>query len=486
MLPDAFMEHGGALVIVLPMLGSLCCFLWPRRAVALGLCFSLVTVWLVLELVWMLLPTAGERYSIGGWGAPLGIDLVLDSLSLLMLLLTAAIALPLAVYARAYFTDHAPEQIAAFWALWLMLWSALNALFQSGDVFNLYVTLELSGFAAVSLVGLSKGKQALAGALRYLLVSLVGSMLYLLGVALLYHRYGVLDISLLSQQLHPGLESGIFLSLMVAGLVMKSALFPLHFWLPPAHGSAPAPVSALLSALVVKAAFYLLVRLWLTVFGPLDTFGVAQLLGVLGSIAIIWGSLQALRQQRLKLLIAYSTVAQMGYLFLGFALNTAWSGVIVFAIAHALAKAAMFLAAGNLLRLLQHDRIAELDRTAVRLPITVAGFSMAGVSIMGLPPSGGFAGKWMMLEVAINQSHWWIAAAIVLGSVLAGAYIFKVLGHAFTHSAQPLLPDRIIPASMEWSVFALGLSALLLGLFTMPLIGWLDVEGLLTPVRGYP
>jgi formate hydrogenlyase subunit 3/multisubunit Na+/H+ antiporter MnhD subunit len=261
---------------------------------------------------------------------------------------------------------------------------------------------------------------------------------------------------------------------MTAGLILKTALFPLHFWLPPAHASAAAPVSAALSALVVKGSFYLLIRLWLEIFGDLAG-GVATLLGLLGAAAIVWGSIQALLQTRLKLLIAYSTVAQIGYLCLAFPLaagggSTGWTGVLYLAISHALAKGSMFLVAGNLLRFGGHDRIADLDRVVQRLPLSIAAFALAGISIMGLPPSGGFIGKWLLLESALTQGQWGWAVVIILGGVLAATYIFKVVGYAFTQSENPHHANRV-PATMEWVAFGLALAAVLLGLIvSQPLI----------------
>ncbi len=219
------------------------------------------------------------------------------------------------------------------------------------------------GLAAVALTALSGGRDALAGAMRYLLATLSGSLAYLLGVALLYHAFGSVDMATLAARMTPVPAAWAALGLMSTGLLLKTALFPLHFWLPPAHASAPSPVSAVLSALVIKASFYILLRLWIMLFGPIAGDGVAALLGGMGAAAILWGSVQALRQTRLKLLVAYSTVAQIGYLFLAFPLApaaAAWRAAAILALSHALAKSAMFLAAGNLLHFGGHDRIADL------------------------------------------------------------------------------------------------------------------------------
>ena len=462
-------------LILLPLTGGLICFLWPRAAKVAGLVTTFSVTLAVIGLGWQLLENGVYRHAVGGWGAPLGIDLYADGLSLLMLATTALAGFGVSLYAAAYFRT---EPATRFWPIWLLLLTALNALFLSADIFNLYVTLELMGLAAVALTALNGERDALNGAMRYLLATLLGSLAYLLGVALLYHHFGSVDISILATRVQASPPVWAALGLMGAGLALKTALFPLHFWLPPAHASAAAPVSALLSALVVKASFYILLRLWLTIFWPLGE-GVDTFLGLLGAVAILWGSVQALRQTRLKLLIAYSTVAQIGYLFLAFPLAvaagvTAWNATAYLVLSHALTKAAMFLAAGNLLRFGGHDRIADLDRVVQRLPLTAGAFALAGVSIIGLPPSGGFIGKWLLLENALSQGRWDLAIVMMLGSLLAAAYVFKVVGRAFTQA--PVMHEaRAVPASMEWAALLLATGAVLIGFLASPVLSLINI-----------
>jgi formate hydrogenlyase subunit 3/multisubunit Na+/H+ antiporter MnhD subunit len=466
-------QSGLAAPVLIPLIGALLAFVMRPLAVPIGLLgVGTLLVAVVLQIP-RLLAEGPQRLAVGGWGAPLGVDLYADGLSLAMLLMTAVAGLGISLYAAVYFRD-APSRAAAFWPIWLLLLTALNALFLSNDIFNLYVTLEILGLSAVALTALAGGADALVGAMRYLLISLLGSLAYLLGVAFLYHAYGTVDIALLAERIGAEPATWAAIGLMTAGLILKTALFPLHFWLPPAHASAAAPVSAALSALVVKGSFYLLLRLWLELFGDLAG-GVATLLGLLGAAAVLWGSVMALLQTRLKLLVAYSTVAQIGYLFLAFPLAagagiTAWTGALYLAFSHALAKAAMFLAAGNLLRFGGHDRIADLDRVVQRLPLSIAAFALAGVSIMGLPPSGGFIGKWLLLESALTRGQWGWAMVIILGGVLAATYVFKVLGYAFTQSENPHQANPV-PATMEWVALGLAATAVLLGLIvSQPLL----------------
>jgi len=464
-----------ALVFV-PLLAALACFLVPRAANWLGLLAATLILLAALGLVGGLLSEGPLRVAVGGWGAPLGIDLWADGLSAILLLMTALVGFGVSLYALAYFAGH-PRQQRWFWPLWLLLWTALNGLYLAADLFNLYVMLEVLGLSAAALTALSGSATALHAAMRYLLVSLLGSAAYLLGVALLYHGAGTVDIALLGERLEAGAVAYSALLVMATGLLLKTALFPFHFWLPPAHGSAPAPVSALLSALVIKASFYLLLRLWLELFsglaGPLPAL-FPELLGLFGVAAVLWGSVQALRQRRLKRLIAYSTVAQIGYLFLAFPLagapsnadsmmaNGAWQAVLYLALAHGLAKAAMFLSAGSLLRFAGHDRIADLDRAVQRLPLTLTAFVLGGVSIMGLPPSGGFIGKWLLLEAAFSQGRWGLALVVLVGGVLAAGYVFKVVGYAFTPT-EIAQEGAAVPLGMQWSALLLAFGAILLG-----------------------
>jgi formate hydrogenlyase subunit 3/multisubunit Na+/H+ antiporter MnhD subunit len=421
---------------------------------------------------------------LGGWPPPLGVALRADGLSAAMLLTTALVIGAAALYARADLDTgrEAPESRASFlfWPLLLTAWAGLNAVFVGSDLFHLFVALELLTFGAVPLVCLDGRAATIAAALRYLLFALAGSMLYLLGAGLLYGAYGTLDLALLAERVRVEPAARVAAALMTAGLLAKVALFPLHLWLPPAHAGAPPAASAVLSALVVKASFVLIVRLWLDALPGLATPAAAQLLAALGAAAIVSGSVLALRQERLKLLIAYSTVAQVGYLFLAFPLasatqvgRAAWTGGILQAISHAFAKAAMFLAAGLIARALGHDRIAGLSGIGRALPTTSFAFGLAGLSLMGLPPSGGFAAKWLLLRAAIDGGQWWWALVIVAGGLFTGGYLFRVLARALAVADAPAAPRVPIEPHREALVLALALVSVALGLVPFAKLGLL-------------
>lgn len=430
--------------------------------------------------------TGPLRILAGGWNAPLGIALYVDGLAALMLCLTAVVGCIVSLYSLHYF-QHSNEQAAKmWWPLWLLLWSALNALFLTADIFNLYVTLELMGLTAVALVALET--RAITAAIRYLLVGLLGSMLYLLGVGLVYSRFGTVDMSGLSDVMQTEPAVWLAMALMSGGLMLKAAIFPLHFWLPPAHSNAPAPVSAVLSALVVKAAFYTLVRLWFGPFESLVTPVAGQALALLGSGAIVWGSLQALLAPRLKLVIAYSTVAQLGYLFLLFAFigleqagAIAWYGAIWLALSHGLAKAGLFLAAGNIIHATGHDRVTDLAGAGQHQTVTLFAIGLASISLMGLPPSGGFIGKWLLLNAAFISGQWWWALVLLFGGVMTAAYSFRVLLHAFRNSETEFSGNKA-PAMMEWSALGLALCAILMGLLSAQPLALLEIGAPLGPL----
>ncbi len=469
--------------VLVPTIAAILGFLLRGRVVVwVSLAAATLTPVAVGGLVLHTLRDGPIRYALGGWDAPLGIELYADGLSVFMLVMTAAVGAAVSVYAAAYFADRDYGKARrSFWPLWMFLWASLNALFLSGDVFNLYVTLELLGLSAAALITLGTTRFSVTAGTRYLLVSLLGSLAYLLAVALLYGAFGVLDLQRLGDLMAPGPVAWTAAALMIAGLALKTALFPLHFWLPPAYDNSPIPVTALLSGLTAKASFYLIVRLWFDAFPDALAPAAGQVLGLLGAAGIVWGSILALRQRRVKLLLAYSSVSQIGYLFLLFPLATAagwgfeaWSGGVYLALSHACAKAAMFMSVGTLIGVLGHDDIGKMDGAAQHLPLTVGTFAVAGVTIMGLPPSGGFTAKWLLLGAAFGSGQWVLAVVILAGGLLAAGYLFRFLGRALLNLPAGKI-SRSTPGAMELAAFGLALVSLFLGLLSGPLLELLRV-----------
>ncbi len=482
---------GGFLLVVAilaPVAGVLLSFVFGGRH-AERVALILMPIGLAIAIaIAVLVSSSGNPlvYIVGGVAPPLGIALRADGISVVMLVTAALVIAASGFYARANFAT--PPETAearapfAFWILLQAIWAALNLLFLGGDLFNLYVGLELLTFAAVPLVCVDGRPETLVAALRYLLFALFGSALYLLGAALLYGAFGTLDIVLLAERMRTVPAVWLAAGLMTAGLLAKTALFPLHLWLPPAHANAPAAGSAVLSGLVVKGSFFLIVRLWFYVLPALQVAVVNTLLAGLGSAAILFGSVLALRQERLKLLIAYSTIAQIGYLFMIFPLASGahlwtadgWNGGMMQTLSHAFAKAAMFLAAGLIAESLGHDRIAGLGGAGRAMPMTFFALGLGGLSLMGLPPSGGFAAKWLMIKSSVEAGQWLWAAVMLAGGLLAAGYIYRVLAPALSDNvvAMKARPRRSREAiALALAIFAVALGFAPTSFFTLLQIG---------------
>jgi multicomponent Na+:H+ antiporter subunit D len=474
------------LSIVVPLGGALLAFAAGGRHLERVALATLPIGLAIAVAIAFTMPSTGAPlvYLLGGWSPPLGVALRADGLSAVMLVIAAVVMCGIGVFARADFRTPAGEVEArapfAFWILLLAIWGALNTVFLGGDLFTLYVALELLTFAAVPLVCLDGRAETLQAALRYLLFALLGSVLYLVGTALLYGAYGTLDIVLLSRRVHAEPATIVAAALMTVGLLAKTALFPLHLWLPPAHAGAPAAGSAVLSALVVKGSFFIVIRLWFDVMPGVPGFAATQLLAALGAAAILFGSVVALRQERLKLLIAYSTLAQIGYLFLMFPLafasgsgelhgGAALSGGLLQAMSHATAKAAMFMSAGSIYAALGHDRIAGLGGTGRMLPMSILAFALGGVALIGVPPGGAYLAKELLLQAAGETEQWWWAVVIQAGGIFTSAYLVLVLVHALAPADKPVaLRAHMLRADVPWyqeaAALSLALCSLLLGL----------------------
>jgi multicomponent Na+:H+ antiporter subunit D len=463
-------------MVFLPLLAACAAVVSPRRWLALPPLLGL------LPLPLLLVPIIAEVARVGvilmpvaGFDRPLGIVWRVDPLAATLLGLNVAIGIVVGAHA-ALGQPAASESGRRFWSLWLLLIAALNALVLSADLFNLFVTVELVTLSAIGLLVLEGKPAALRAAMRYLLLALLGSLAYLLGVALIYGQAGTLDLYQAGALLDADLLPVTALVLMTVGLLLKSAVFPLHGWLPAAHGNAPGPVSAVLSALVVKASMYLLWRLWFWMAADWSVGWAPTLLGALGACAIVYGSVLALLQARLKMMIAYSTVAQLGYLMLAFPLL----GVVGFGAAsyhllsHALAKAAMFLAAANLLRAVGSDRLEDLRGADRRRPADVMAIGLAGVSILGFPPSGGFVAKWLLLQAAWAQGGWVWIVVILVGGLLAAAYLFRPLAVLTSRpTIEPQAGATNPPRGASVAALLLAFAALVAGFVPAPILAFL-------------
>ncbi|MCG6659613.1 NADH-ubiquinone oxidoreductase [Halomonas campisalis] len=472
------------LLLGLPLLlGVLGAWFRPLRGgvvASVSLLPLLATAWLLLKV---------STHGVQAWTldvGPLALHLRINGLTLLLLLLTQALTLASAAYAPGYLRVAVKERSAGGAWLWPLLGTmvaSLSLIWLAADLLTLYVGLELMGLAAVGLMLLPGHVEALAAGMRYLLLALVGSLAFLLGVALLLGGWGRLDLAGLATAVEPGPLLWVAMALLSAGLLLKAAAFPLHTWLAPVHASAWTPVSALHAALVIKASFFIALQLWL-VLVP-DAAVAAWLVGGMGTAAVVWGGLMAWRAAKIKDVVAWSTVSQLGYLLLAFPLligttpavaAIAWEGTWLQLVAHALAKAAMFLAAGNLILFTGEWRVEGLAGASRRFPLALLSFGIAAISLVGLPPSAGFTAKWLLLHAALAAGHWPWLLVLAVGTLLSAAYVFRLFRFSFIEDA-PHFGLRRVPGGMDLIALLLALAALLLGLVAQWPLGLLSMTG---------
>lgn len=416
-----------------------------------------------------------EFLAVGGWPAPLGIRLQLTPLKALLLAFAALLHLLVGMYALA----SPPPLAKMFWPLSAILHSTIATLILCVDAFSLYISLELLSLTAVALVA-TAGSKAYAAALDYLLLSLAASVCYLMGVAILYSHYGILDFLLLGEMVEADMSTGVALLLMTIGLMIKGALWPLHFWLPPAHTNAPTPVSALLSGLVVKGPLFILWQLWSQVAPAEMARDAGPLFALGGAFALLSGGWSAVRAAYVKTLVAYSTVAQLGYAMMGLGLLLFWQqpqyhvALWLFVIAHGLAKVSMFLSAGEMQSTLGSKRVSSLRGATQTVPAAMTAFAIAGVSLIGLPPTGGFLAKWVLLGPIFTEAdHWPWAFVVLLGTGVSAAYVFRAIGLGFYQAPSNRSPsDASRPAQLLALLPALLVLSMIL--IAEELIYWLQ------------
>ncbi|PAU71458.1 complex I subunit 5 family protein [Vreelandella alkaliphila] len=459
--------------LVLPIFAGLLGALFrPRRL------FPILLVCLPILLAGALLVVDYLQVGLLRWQwhvAGVELSLRFNGLSGLMLMITQWVGGAAALYTPGHLQLTSPGKHARWlWPLMGVLISALSLIWLAADLLTLYAALETMGLAAVGMLLLSGKPNALKAGMRYLLLALVGSLAYLLGVALLLGYWGELDLKSLAEVVEPGPVTWVAAALIGAGLALKAALFPLHGWLTPVHENAWTPVSALHAALVIKASLFMLVMLW-GVLLPEALFA-PRFMAWLGMLAIVWGGLIAWRAESLKTLVASSTVGQLGYLMVAFPLllgpaisplpgALAWEGFWLQLMGHALAKAAMFMAVGNLILATGESSIKGLSGTSRRLPLSLLVFGIASVTLMGLPPSAGFTAKWLLLQAMVMTQQWVAVAALLAGTLLTAAYVFRVFRYSFDETAprhhyQPLAPGMdLIALCLALAAFALGLLA---------------------------
>lgn len=437
-------QHLPALQVVVPMLTApLVMLLTPRRlAWAATTAASLCAFAIALSLTAAVLDGGRPVYQMGGWAAPYGIELVVDPFSaLILLVITGASSIALLAGARSIDAQIQGERQPLFYAAWLLALAGLAGIAVSGDAFNVFVFMEISSLASYVLVAGGPDRRALPAVFKYLVMGTIGATFYLIGIGLIYMMTGTLNLADMAERigqvsdLRPVLLGAGFVT---TGLALKAAVFPLHLWLPNAYTYAPHMVTAFLAACATKVSLYVLIRFDFMVFQPnLADHGLqfALFLMPLALLALLISSGVALFERNLKRLLAWSSVAQIGYMTLGVSLLTA-TGItagILHMFNHALAKGALFLAVAALAAGCGGVRLEQIRGAGKRMPWTMGAFVLAGLSLVGVPGTAGFVSKWYLLSAAIATEGYGpaLAAVIVVTSLMALAYIWRVVEAAY-------------------------------------------------------
>ena len=450
-------------MILFPLI---CAFLMPilayfkKEACSI---FTLVvagTVFIIAAyLTVLVLPEWPYTFQIGYWKAPWGIELILDPLSSLMVLTICAFCFLIALYSLRTIRIEVPlEKAGWYYTAYLLLLTGMLGLMVTNDIFNMYVMIEITGICAVALVLARGTKEATEASLKYLLLAVIGSGFILFAIGFLYSVTGNLNITYVAAELALVKENYPYLvwtamGFFLVGFGIKAALFPLHLWLPDAHSSAPYASSALLSGLVVKVYIVSMIRIFYLVFGPEMLIGtpMGTLLLLLSSLAIIGGSFFAYTQLNLKRRLAYSTVAQVGYIFLGLGLGTSWglTAALLHIIVHAFMKVALFMSAGTIYFQTGKKNVLYFSGLGRIMPVSMGAFTIASLSMIGIPLFAGFLSKYALAFGSMQVESYGFVALVVLSGLLNASYYLPIVWQAFfTEEKRETFHLDMVPFSM--------------------------------------
>ncbi len=482
--------------VLIPLIASFCMPIlarWKKEFCAPLATLVTASVFIITIIIGYHVINSGPiSYHVAGWEPPWGIEIVVDSLSSIMIMLISGISLFILIYS---FTavKHELERIVTGWyyTAFLLCLSGMIGLVISNDIFNMYVLIEITGISACALVAAKGTRLSTEAALKYLLLATIGSGFILFGIGFLYMITGHLNITYIARELALVKDSypiliWTTLSFFVVGFGVKAALFPLHLWLPDAHSSAPSPSSAILSSLVVKVYIIAFLKILLIAFG-LEIFHetyIRHLIIVLAVIAMLAGSFFAFVQIELKRRLAYSTVAQIGYVFLGIGLGTPWglAAGMLHIIVHAFMKTCLFLCAGAIAYQTGRKHVNEFTGMGYMMPITMGAFSVAAFSMVGIPLFGGFISKYGLALGSLEANLPLLILVIILSGLLNATYYFPIIGQAYfsqedssgdNHTDRKFKRDQI-PLSMLVPIVVIAVGIIYLGIFPGTVLNFIN------------
>ncbi len=477
-------DHLPVLVILLPLCGTLLCPIIShfninagKRTVITALFLSIVCA--VLQLIQVITTGEAIHYWLGGWAPPIGIEFVIDGLNGVVILLVAIISFTTALYSSPFEKLERIDRIhsAGYYSMLAFLSVGLLGLSSTGDAFNLYVFMEITAISGYGLIAVGEDKGPIAS-FRYLMTGTIGACMYLLGIGFLYAATGTLNMADLADRLTGLMDSPLIVmsaACLIVGFGIKMALFPLHGWQPAAHSYAHPAADPMIAGIMIKIPAYAMLRFFFCIFD--EQSHVMQLffnaIGVMAVIGILFGSLKALRYDTYNKILAYSSIGQVGYIAMGFAIGNFYGiiGAILHIVSHAFMKAGLFYTSGALKYKYGIHDINELGQVYRKMPVTSLTMVICALSMIGLPPFAGFFSKWYLALGAIEKGNYFYVAVLILSSLLGAIYFFRIMEKLFMGektAREKELPEKSrfeLPWQMLLPLLTVVAAVILLGLF---------------------
>ena len=470
-------HHLPALQVLLPLMGAPFCFLLRKEALASAFMVAIAFACFAISTTLLGEVMNGDVivYKFGGWARPYGIEYRVDITNAFVLVVVSLIAAVVFAAGPGQARRAIPEgREYLFYSAALLCLTGLLGVTITGDVFNVFVFMEISSLSSYILIALGQRRRAMMAAYSYLIMGTIGATFLLIGIGLMYQMTGTLNMVDMAERLQKVNETRTILvavAFVVVGISTKLAVFPLHQWLPNVYSEAPPIVSAFLASTATKVAYYLLLRFTLGVFGAaliFERIGIDTLLLPFSILAMFVGTVAAIYQTDFKRLLAYSSIAQIGYMTLGFSLATE-AGVtagLIHVFNHALMKGALFLVAACVAWRMGSTKIAVMRGLGQRMPITMAALVAAGLALIGVPGTVGFVSKWALVTAALEQDALGVAFLIMASSVLSVVYIWRLVEVVYFFEPDTEVEKRDAPLRLLIPTWILAGATIYFGLFS--------------------
>ncbi len=488
-----------ALLIIVPLIAALLCLL--MGLIRRGVCYPFVVATLGMcvifsfDIMGTVLREGVIRYRLGGWEPPWGIEYLIDHLNAFIAIIVSSVSFIVAIFSKKSIEQELHEsKIIYFYTIFLLLITGLLGITISGDIFNIYVFLEIASLAGYALIAIGRDRAVLAS-FEYVVMGTIGACFYLLGVGYLYSVTGslnIMDLTTLLPNLYQSKVILIAFAFFMVGIAIKIALFPLHVWLPDAYTYAPSTVSALVAATMTKVGAYVMIRIMFTLFQPyfsIELIPTTTILGWVAAAAMIFGGIQAIAQTDFKRTLCYILIAEIGYIVLGVSVanRSGFTGAVLHIMNDAVMMACLFFIAGAIFYKTGLRYIYEFKNLHRKMPVTITCLVIAALSVVGVPPTCGFFSKWYLVLGAIDARQWFFAFLLLASSLMVAVVFFKMVqtiffapapameaAHAHSgtshHNEEHKHSRDEAPASMMVPIFVMVAGILLLGIFSGQII----------------